>query len=403
MELPQLEDLLEEIKQTQDVAWNLNIDYKIIKRWLGNFKGDALGDKILEQQLACWLLYNFTFFNEGEIKHLCKLMLRKYLHYRFNDKDTITMEMVRDEILNTQFKKLGRESESGGYITYLFRQENNLPISLFINEPIINKPIVLIDDITISGNQASTAIDTIKYSGHKLFESDISNELLNIFDSNRDEFATRLCEIDRFSFKNKQELVSSLNSNVIKNTEFWREFNDSLKKYEFDNQTQRLIDEYDNSRLSDIAIWKMNRLIIEGVYSEHIFKSKRYFDVEKLYLLTFIASKEAITKLKEKGVKVIACIEIDKSSEAFSDSSIVFLNVPQYRDSCKKMCEYYGQRISDYPMGYDDSQLLIGFYYTIPNNTLPIFWSNQDNWSPLFTRHEKRSNEEIDDVFGRYI
>jgi hypothetical protein len=35
--------------------------------------------------------------------------------------------------------------------------------------------------------------------------------------------------------------------------------------------------------------------------------------------------------------------------------------------------------------GYDNCQLLIAFETNIPNNTLPIFWSEK-NWSPLIKR-----------------
>ena len=42
------------------------------------------------------------------------------------------------------------------------------------------------------------------------------------------------------------------------------------------------------------------------------------------------------------------------------------------------------------PLGFGDMGLLISFYNTIPNNTLPIFWSNgnvaEKPWKPLFPR-----------------
>ena len=28
------------------------------------------------------------------------------------------------------------------------------------------------------------------------------------------------------------------------------------------------------------------------------------------------------------------------------------------------------------PLGYQDSELAFGFYYNIPDNTLPIFWAD---------------------------
>lgn len=37
-------------------------------------------------------------------------------------------------------------------------------------------------------------------------------------------------------------------------------------------------------------------------------------------------------------------------------------------------------------LGYENSQALVSFAYGSPNNTLPIIWSNKDNWVPLIPR-----------------
>ncbi|SDH66798.1 phosphoribosyltransferase-like protein [Chitinophaga filiformis] len=41
---------------------------------------------------------------------------------------------------------------------------------------------------------------------------------------------------------------------------------------------------------------------------------------------------------------------------------------------------------TDYPLGYKNTQSLIVFAHTVPNNTLPIFWSIAKGWNPLFPR-----------------
>jgi len=41
---------------------------------------------------------------------------------------------------------------------------------------------------------------------------------------------------------------------------------------------------------------------------------------------------------------------------------------------------------TDYPLGYKNTQSLVAFAHTIPNNTLPIFWSITRGWTPLFPR-----------------
>lgn len=62
------------------------------------------------------------------------------------------------------------------------------------------------------------------------------------------------------------------------------------------------------------------------------------------------------------------------------------------RDFCYKYGEglfttyNLGKNIEEtHPLGYNNSQALIVFAYNVPNNTLPIIWSNK-NWIPLYPR-----------------
>ncbi len=54
----------------------------------------------------------------------------------------------------------------------------------------------------------------------------------------------------------------------------------------------------------------------------------------------------------------------------------------------RKMCYRYGRKLFSYPLGYENSQSLVCFENTTPNNTLPIIWCEK-NWVPLFPRFFK--------------
>ena len=43
------------------------------------------------------------------------------------------------------------------------------------------------------------------------------------------------------------------------------------------------------------------------------------------------------------------------------------------------------------PLGYDNCQLLLSFFHNTPNNSLPIFWfeDEQVEWKPMFRRYPK--------------
>lgn len=82
--------------------------------------------------------------------------------------------------------------------------------------------------------------------------------------------------------------------------------------------------------------------------------------------------------------------------KAFSNNGSIF----GYRKKMvciKDFCLNYGknlfsvmdhttQSLTDYPLGYGNSQSLIAFNHTSPNNSLPIIWSNKNSWTPLFAR-----------------
>jgi hypothetical protein len=57
------------------------------------------------------------------------------------------------------------------------------------------------------------------------------------------------------------------------------------------------------------------------------------------------------------------------------------------------MVEKYGKKLyKNHMLGYKDSQLLLGLEHNTPNNTLPIFWSEEE-WSPIFKRYGKNCGQ----------
>jgi hypothetical protein len=123
-----------------------------------------------------------------------------------------------------------------------------------------------------------------------------------------------------------------------------------------------------------------------------------------------IATEDAITTLSSlKGVTVLPCIMLDEKSKAFSDTSIVFAGyLDSVKNDAQKICEYYGAKIIPnsnemQPLGFGNSGYMFGAYYNIPDNTLPIFWSSQNNWHYLFKRYDKIYGISGTSIEGRYV
>ena len=91
-----------------------------------------------------------------------------------------------------------------------------------------------------------------------------------------------------------------------------------------------------------------------------------------------------------------AVVEFDNSFRVLEEDSRIFRGEesPIDRLSVRQTCQKYGRKLfPNFPLGYGDGQLLLGFNHNTPNNTLPIFWAEEGgengSWTPVFKRYEK--------------
>ena len=98
---------------------------------------------------------------------------------------------------------------------------------------------------------------------------------------------------------------------------------------------------------------------------------------------------------QELDVEVHFCDTLGSEDQVFSGDSIIFPD-PAERARAKQVIEgKWSQTGGISPMGYDDTQAAIVFYGSCPNNTLPILWSSNDGWTPLFSRHASSSHPDV--------
>ncbi|NLN72533.1 MAG: hypothetical protein GX137_07120 [Thermoplasmatales archaeon] len=161
-----IEKLKQIIHEMSITAWGNRIERPHLDRWLRNFDGSVLRNEGVEKKIALWLLINFTFYSDKEIRALCRYMYEDYIHSKllqydsvgFMSKDSITKK-IQHIIDSTVFLPLGNPSESGTNILYFFRQENGLSKQSFVlSDGVEYENAVFIDDVTISGSQASLYI-----------------------------------------------------------------------------------------------------------------------------------------------------------------------------------------------------------------------------------------------------
>lgn len=149
------------------VSWDRRLEVSQLNKWLENFDGQILDDSTTEKMIACLLLMNFTFYTYGETRILCKYIFEDYLHHKLVQYEEINFmqespisERITDILKKTIFLSLGNPSESSSNLLYYFRQENSLSTQAFkYNCDQTYENLVYIDDMIISGSQASAYID----------------------------------------------------------------------------------------------------------------------------------------------------------------------------------------------------------------------------------------------------
>ncbi len=312
------EALLQKLKVLNERLWENLFPRKIIERWLSNF-ADDVPNSPSERFHALFLLSHFTYFGTPQTRELLRALFRDLYRYplvedirRSLDDTTDYLILEREfakELAKTRFLGLGNPSESGPHLLYYFRQENDLPKSLFIQT-------------------------------HELFDRRF--DARNVSFSNKD--ISRLVFLDDFCGSGDQAISYST----------------------------RVLDV-----LRDIAARESMNLTVN------------YF--------ALIATIESLERIRDNSQfdDVKAVFELDESYRTFGGESRYFAREVEgiTKAFAESMCRVLGKKLfPSWPLGYKESQLLLGFRHNIPDNTLPIFWSkgNLTPWFPIFRRYDKK-------------
>jgi len=297
-DFPNEDELKKIIMHTSEIVWKHELTDIKIEKWLSNFSGEVFDTKE-ERIIALWLLNNFVYYNEEEVRHLCTILFKEFIHKNLELEERTADNLnyaIRKIVKRSCFLPVGKPSESSGFILYFFRQVNDLHMSNFLLPPNLDKSeilnLVFVDDVTLTPG--------------------------------------------------------------------------------IDGQAHTFIKKFDN-------------------------KGKR-----KL-LLTLVATDDAIESFKKIGIDVISPIILDNRNKCFNSDSYIFHSLTNYTDKFKTFAEHYGIKAkSKIPLGYENGQFAFGFFYNTPDNTLPIFWGEENNWYPIVKRYDKnyfRREIDYDDRF----
>ena len=97
--------------------------------------------------------------------------------------------------------------------------------------------------------------------------------------------------------------------------------------------------------------------------------------------------RETLASCKYEDVDLRCCETIESRHFAFDYGSKIWLSLDE-EERAKKLVTDIGTTISKTePLGFGNVGLLVVFYDTCPNNSLPILHSHgSEGWHPLFER-----------------
>ncbi len=156
------------------------------------------------------------------------------------------------------------------------------------------------------------------------------------------------------------------------------------RRFPTNNEVQRLvlIDDFSGTGATLAGGLKRHSDLLRRLNSEGV-------RIIVIALVGFSEAREHIEHFVEQaGIEadVYFCDELGPEHRAFSESSSIFPEVAE-RDLARQIAESRGVALERrFPLGYQDTQGLIVFHQSCPNNTLPIFWSRNGDWNPLFPR-----------------
>ena len=325
------DDLVAKIKILSETIWCGRARLSQINDWLDNFAPSTGGGND-ERIHALYLLSQFMFFGDREMRELIRVLYRDLFRYpiveriRRKHNDTTDLALIARDfqtaLEQTLFLGVGNPSESGYHLLYYFRQENGLPRTRFIHS-------------------------------HEVFQR------------------TRLNKwqiLKAMLFNRKDRYAGTL---TLRRPE--------ISRYVF-------IDDFCGSGHQGESY---SRDIVEDIKSFNP-------NIEVSYFVLFATTAGLEFVRNNTAFDDVRCVyELDETFRCFSLSSRYFPSpTPDVTAAfAEQMCQTYGTLlVPDAPLGYGNCQLLLGFQHNTPDNTLPLFWYDEPggtHWAPIFKRYPK--------------
>ena len=331
-----VDELLAKIKGLSETIWDHRADEQHVNNWLKNFLSPANGTEDERKLHALYLLSQFIYFGSRQMREMMQVLFRDL--YR-----RPIIEAIRKDNADTTDRQLIEREFQAALEGTLF---------LGVGNPSESGCHLLYYFRQENALPKTCFIDTHQiFRRQRLTKSHVFRIILSLFRGQNDPYAGTLAlgypKVHRYVF----------------------------------------IDDFCGSGHQGVAY---SRNVVEDIKSLNPFAHISYF--------VLFGTQDGISVVRrDTEFDVVECVfELDSTFCCFSPSSRYFPSpYPNVTaEFAKEMCSIYGTRLfPQWPLGYGDCQLLLGFQHNTPDNTLPIFWSDRsgsDPWRSIFRRYLKQ-------------
>ncbi|MCY1053978.1 hypothetical protein [Nannocystis sp. SCPEA4] len=137
-------------------------------------------------------------------------------------------------------------------------------------------------------------------------------------------------------------------------------------------------------------------------YRQIVRPLKMHLPHVKVHYLVMIATEHGLARVRGANLydRTESVFLLDESFRVFGPQSRYYYDdrLSFRKGDGDAIVRKYGHLFEYGPYGYADGQLLLGMYYNVPDNVLPIIWSDEKGWRPIFRRYPKLMLQEHDET-----
>lgn len=157
-----------------------------------------------------------------------------------------------------------------------------------------------------------------------------------------------------------------------------------------------ILDDFVGSSTQLHTFWNSTSIKIDG---EVIFpkKLKAMFPHLDIEYFCLICTEEGFTNFHSQdndvGLRITYCELLTNKYKVFGKDSVYFNN--EEVEVCKNVLDLLCKKKGISLLGYKSLDYAIAFHHSIPDSSLPLFYSQFNNWNPLFKNKKTFANVTI--------